>query len=229
MTDSDFFQHTGAPVHYCPISIMAPDHIFKIMHAQAIYEAKVASLDDDISLVAHHTGQLDDTKESKTQTAEGDASFGNDRRACEEEKPDRKESAKFAPSLQATPPAPPPSLESSQSQSQMRCTTNDGSSNVLASQSLAEEEGYEGMAVKDMQSDCVQLNDGTSVAMDTTATQEATIGSQDEQRMRSELKLAMDDDLMKPYDSMDAIQQPLEPEARTKQCVVKTSHTHPIK
>lgn len=104
--------------------------------------------------------------------------------------------------------------------------TNETPLRVTAPQSMAEEEGYEGMAVKEVKQSEIELKNGQHVEMP----HEDPINSPDE-KMQRELKQAMEDEIGRDGNTNSQGFEANAPsgESEQKGYKLKTSDTHPIK
>lgn len=104
--------------------------------------------------------------------------------------------------------------------------TNETPLRVVLPQSMAEEEGYEGMAVKEVKESEIELKNGQHVEMPN----EDTSNTPDE-KMQRELKQAMEDEIGRDENRSSQTCQENVPcgEYEQKAFKLKTSDTHPIK
>lgn len=219
------FGAQGCPVRYCPMTIVAPDHVTNIMTAQAIFEKEVYASQDDLLVHSTSNGSF------KTES-----SFGNDQDIDQDQSwvACRDEAAVICTTPELIDSNPDISRDTSQAPidgSWVACEEEDdlminsterhnpsqaaGMQEATSIKSIETEEGYEGMGVTDIQSSEIQLNDGQRVDLSNGAS---------DQRIQTELRQAMEDDLDKA--SRKSSQAPVP--SPSKSWTMKTSDTHPI-
>ena len=113
-----------------------------------------------------------------------------------------------------------------QAEAQHHNPTNETPLRVVAPQSMAEEEGYEGMAVKEVKQSEIELKNGQHVEMP-----HEDLSSSPDEKMHRELKQAMEDEIGRDGNTNSQAFHANTPsgESEPKAYKLKTSDTHPIK
>lgn len=220
----------GAPMQYCPLTIAAPEYVHAIMTAQAVYERELYGSGDDgvhsqsscdspiSSSGTLRTDGGDETEESMVLSINTGASTLVDSSTSSPKSSDTPSefdgswvkdlSLSRTSGVEETVPEAitsgnrhPPSAQAA-----MR---------VDAPQSIAQEEGYEGMAVDDVKEDAIQMKSGEDVEIPQV---------DGDERLQRDLKQAMEDGIQ-----VDAPNGPSKTvNGLERKWSLKTSDSHPI-
>ena len=237
-------------MHYCPLTIAAPQHVHSVMMAQAMFEQEVYATEDaygndslasstasESSFATSRTSQRDGAWTSNGESrlfetvTEPDGRPGAPRGAVDhfmDKQSSRSVDGSWVKDVDPSGPNEEGTTRQPNTEAQRHNPTNQTPLRVLLPQSIEQEEGYEGMAVKSVEKDEIEFKNGQHLDMP----KDAAAGQTRDEKIQMELKQAMEDE-MRGNPTGTSVQSMAgghkQSEQDSKRSGPRTSDTHPIK